>query len=478
MEKVLSRPSQPVPISLDEVRTSFRKVRARSAAGPDNISGRLLRECCESLAPVFLELFQRSLDEGIVPRIWKSSIIVPVAKKRSPAELNDYRPVALTSIPFKCAERIVLKKLKSETEEHQDPLQFAYARNRNTEDAILTLLHNLHAHLDKPRSYARILFIDFSSAFNTIQPHLLVEKLLTYEVNPVFIRWIFSFMTQRLQRVRVGHELSDVVATNTGAPQGCVLSPALFTLYTADCRGEEDCSLLIKFADDTSLTGLIQQDESSYRKAVDDLVAWCDDNFLLLNVTKTKELVIDFRKTAASVDPLLIKGQPVDVVESYKYLGTTIDARLDWSLNIDAVCRKASQRLFFLRKLRQFQVSKKILHLFYQSAIESVMLFNRLCYYSSAKKTDMVRLERISRRAAVIIGDDLEPPSASYPAAAVRKLNRIRFDPRHPLQPVLASCESRRGDSSRHLRCFKARTNRMKDSFMPLAVRLYNAASR
>eukprot|EP00745_Piridium_sociabile_P003487 TRINITY_DN12039_c0_g1_i9.p1 TRINITY_DN12039_c0_g1~~TRINITY_DN12039_c0_g1_i9.p1 ORF type:complete len:107 (-),score=24.77 TRINITY_DN12039_c0_g1_i9:152-472(-) len=106
------------------------------------------------------------------------------------------------------------------------------------------------------------------------------------------------------------------------------------------------------------------------------------------------------------------------------------------------------------------------------------MLFNRLCYYSSAKKTDMVRLERISRRAAVIIGDDLEPPSASYPAAAVRKLNRIRFDPRHPLQPVLASCESRRGDSSRHLRCFKARTNRMKDSFMPLAVRLYNAASR
>ncbi|XP_070184747.1 uncharacterized protein [Littorina saxatilis] len=155
MEEVLSRPSTPIIITTDEVRSTFKKVKARSAAGPDNITGRRLRECGDSLAPVYRELFQRSLDEHSIPAIWKSSILVPVPKKPNPLTLNDYRPVAHTSIPFKCAEKLVLRRLRLETEDHQDPLQFAYTRNRSTEDAILTLVHNVSAHLEKPSSYAR-----------------------------------------------------------------------------------------------------------------------------------------------------------------------------------------------------------------------------------------------------------------------------------------------------------------------------------
>ena len=77
-------------------------------------------------------------------------------------------------------------------------------------------------------------------------------------VNPTIIDWIFSFLTDRLQRITVGQAVSDVLVTNTGLPQGCVLSLALFTIYTADCRAKEACNLQIKFADDTSLTGLIR----------------------------------------------------------------------------------------------------------------------------------------------------------------------------------------------------------------------------
>ena len=209
-----------------------------------------------------------SLDESYIPRIWKTSTIVPVAKKRS---AKDYRPVALTSIPFKCVEKIVLRVLRSETAGHQDPLQFAYSKNKSTEDAILTLFHRLYDHLDKPESYATVVFIDFSSAFNTMQPHLLVEKLLAMSVNPLLIRWIFSFLTDRPQQVRVGQALSSLSTTNTVASQGCVLSPALFVLYTADCRSKEDGNVMVKFADDTSLSGLIQEDDSSYREAVEEL---------------------------------------------------------------------------------------------------------------------------------------------------------------------------------------------------------------
>jgi hypothetical protein len=401
---------------------------------------------------------------------------VPVAKKRSASELNDYRPVALTSIPFKCAEKIVLRRLRSETAEHQDPLQFAYARNRSTDDAILTLLHTILEHLEKPSTYARVLFIDFSSAFNTIQPHLLVNKLLAMEVNPVLISWIYSFLTQRTQRVRVGSTLSSALTTNTGAPQGCVISPALFTLYTADCRSPDDATLLIKFADDTSLSGLITKgDEAVYRHAVEELVEWCDTNHLELNVGKTEELVVDLRRSGSVIDPIIIKGQPVEVVDHYKYLGTLIDDRLGWSPNVDAVSKKANQRLFFLRKLRQFKVSPQILQLFYQSTIQSVLTFNQLCYQSSTKKADMERLGKVVSRAATIIGNDLTPLEKLFEGAALSKLRKIRADASHPLHPVLAGCDSKR-ESSQRLRSIKARTNRMRDSFLPTAVRLQNAS--
>ena len=107
-------------------------------------------------------------------------------------------------------------------------------------------------------------------------------------VNPVLIRWIFSFLTDRPQQVRVGQALSSLLTTNTGAPRGCVLSPALFVLYTADCRSKEDGNVMVKFTDDTSLSGLIQEDDSSYRQAVEELIEWCDRNYLELNVSETK----------------------------------------------------------------------------------------------------------------------------------------------------------------------------------------------
>ena len=140
-------------------------------------------------------------------------------------------------------------------------------------------------------TYARVLFIDFSSAFNTIQPHM-VNKLLAMSVNPALIQWLFSFLTGRTQRVQVGKAISSARTTNTGATQGCVLSPALFTLYTANCHSNSVAKLQIKLADDTSLTGLVEQDDVTYRGGIQELVEWCDSNFLAFNVPKTIRLEI------------------------------------------------------------------------------------------------------------------------------------------------------------------------------------------
>lgn len=118
-----------------------------------------------------------SLRLGKVPSIWKTSCIIPVPKKRNPSAPNDFRPVALTSQVMKSLERLVLHCLKPQVHHAQDPLQFAYREKIRVEDAVLYLLHRTLSYLEEGRCAVRILFFDFSSAFNTIQPPLLWDKL-------------------------------------------------------------------------------------------------------------------------------------------------------------------------------------------------------------------------------------------------------------------------------------------------------------
>ncbi|KAF7653890.1 hypothetical protein LDENG_00077400 [Lucifuga dentata] len=150
-------------------------------------------------------------------------------------DLNDYRPTALTSVVMKSFERLVLSHLKAITDTLLDPLQFAYRANRSVDDAVNMALHFILQHLDSPGTYARILFVDFSSAFNTIIPALLQDKLSQLNVPDSTCRWITDFLSDRKQRVRLGKHVSDSQTISTGSPQGCVLSPLLFSLYTNSC---------------------------------------------------------------------------------------------------------------------------------------------------------------------------------------------------------------------------------------------------
>ena len=379
---------------------------------------------------------------------------------------------------MKCAERVALKHLRAQTENHQDPMQFAYSAGRSTDDAILTLLHHLLSHLDHPKSYARVLFIDFSSAFNTIQPHLLMQKLQSMEVSPSLILWIHSFMTGRPQYVKLGATgtVSDTLVTNTGAPQGCVLSPALFTTYTSDSRSDNpDTNVQIKFADDTSLSGLISVDEgeSSYRDQVEKLVDWCDSNHLDLNIKKTEEMIVDFRSVSEDIQPLKIKGEDVRIVHKYKYLGTTLDDKLNWTENVDTICKKANQRLFFLRKLRQYKVNATIKYHFYQSVVESMLLYNQVCYFSSAKKDDRDRMEAVTNTAAKIIGKETRSLQEVLDKTTLKKLQQIDDDQTHPLHPFVRAQRSKRTEG--RFLSLTTKTARHANSFLPTALRLSNA---
>ena len=251
--------SDRINITVEEVRATFQRNNTRKALGPDQSSALILKTFARELAPVWQPIFQQSLDTHHIPLAWKTSHIKPIPKKKCPKEHNDYRPIALTSVIMKSLEKIIVKHLNRQMGGLHDPYQFAYKQGRSTEDAVVTLVHIISKHLDKPNTYARALFLDFSSAFNTIQPNLLLSKMIKLQINPYIIHWYFSFLTNRVQLVKVNDTLSSPITTNVGVPQGCISSPRLFTLYTSDCTTNVPNQYLLKYSDDSTLVTLFTQ---------------------------------------------------------------------------------------------------------------------------------------------------------------------------------------------------------------------------
>ncbi len=135
----------------------------------------------------------------------------------------------------------------------------------------------------------------------------------TNSVPTSICQWINIFLTCRQQLVRLGKYTSSTRTISTGAPQGCVLSPLLFSLYTNDCTSKDPSVKLLKFADDSTLIGLIQNgDESAYRQEVKELAVWCSLN----NRLKTVEMIVDFRRSLLSSAPLLTLDPHIQLTPS------------------------------------------------------------------------------------------------------------------------------------------------------------------
>ncbi len=268
---------------------------------------------------------------------------------------------------------------------------------------------------------------------------------------------------------------SNSITLNIGAPQGCVLSPLLYSLYTHDCVSSHSSISIVTFSENTVVLGIISNnDETAYLDEVERLTSWCQDNYLSLNVSKTKELIVDFRKRQQRpYTPLMISGTPVERVSSFKYLSVNISEYLTWTAHIQTQVKKARQRLYHLRQLRKLRVSRAILKTFYSGAIESVLTL--LCisvWYGNASNQDCKALQRVVRLAERIPGSALPSLLDIYLKSCKSRADKIIKDANHSGNRLFILLPS-----GNRFRSMMAKTERLRRSFFPQAIRLLNSNS-
>ncbi|KAK3518210.1 hypothetical protein QTP70_033910, partial [Hemibagrus guttatus] len=253
---------------------------------------------------------------------------------------------------------------------------------------------------------------------------------------------------------------SSTTTLNTGAPQGCVLSPLLFTLLTHDCAAMHSSNHIIKFADDTTMVGLISKNE------VQRLTAWCkDNNNLSLNMEITKEMVVDFRRAQSDHSPLNINGSNVKIMKSTKFLSVHLAEDLTWLLNTSSITRKAQQCLYFLRRLRKAHLPPLILTTFYRGSMESILSSCITAWFGNCTMSDRKTLQRIVRTTENIIGVSLPSILDIYSTHCIRKVNSIVDDPTHPSHTLFTHLPS-----GKKYRSIRAHTPRLLNSFFPQAI--------
>ncbi len=207
-----------------------------------------------------------------------------------------------------------------------------------------------------------------------------------------------------------------------------VLSPLLFscTQMTAHLKTLRQA---LKFADDTTLIGLIQDsDESAYREKIKELAVWWSLNNLELNTLKRVEMLMDFSKNCPALPPLTIMNSTVTAVESFRILGTTISQDLKWDNHIESMVKKVHERLYFLRQLRKFDLPQELLIQFYWIL---AIYTSITVWFSSVTKSDLRRLWRVVRNAKRIVGTTLPTLQELYLSKLSKRAGKVTLDPSH-----------------------------------------------
>ena len=303
----------------------------------------IVKQCIDILLPSLTKLVNLSLKNGIFLNPFKQAIVTPLLKKStlSKEDLKSYRPVSGLSFLSKLVERIVAAQIRSHMDSHDlgNTFQSAYKVGHSTETALLCIKNEIHLSLSKGMPTALVL-LDLSAAFDTIDHDTLLSCLSSrFGFAGSALKWFRSYLQDRFQSVKIGSSLSNLFKLKFGVPQGSVLGPLLFSLYTTPLSQVIRKYTGVRYhfyADDTQLFIHLSPDDSlksfdRLKSCLNDIQVWMSENKLKLNPDKTEFIVFgakDRHKWLSDSLPVNILGNclsPADVVHN---LGVLFDAKV------------------------------------------------------------------------------------------------------------------------------------------------------
>jgi len=277
-------------ISPEAVFHRLEKINIRKAPGPDNLPNWFLRDFAFALCNPLCCIFNSSLQEGVVPAIWKQADVVPIPKTKPPKSVEqDLRPISLTPTLSKVLESLIGRFLLNSISEKFDKKQYGALKGRSTSHELVDILHKWHSALDQRQS-VRVAFVDYAKAFDHVDHRTVLNKLHDLGIAPILLRWLASFLLDREQRVKIGRVLSEWARPNGGMPQGTWLGPYVFLALINDLSSLVE---LHKFVDDCTLSEILTaSDVTIMQDEIDSLNRWSTTNFMNVNTKKTKEMLL------------------------------------------------------------------------------------------------------------------------------------------------------------------------------------------
>lgn len=378
------------------------------ACGPDNVTNKMLKLLSPDISHILAPIFNKIIDSGHFPKIWKNGIVSVIYKKDIKTDPNNYRPITLLSSISKLYERVVynsiLVHLRFRNLIYKN--QSGFLPGNSTMDQLLTITSLIHDNFELRRD-VRSIFLDITSAFDSIPHKLLIHKIESYGIRGNTLNIIKSYLLNRRVQVRINGEFSDLTQEgyiNSGVPQGSILGPLLFLLYINDLP-EQLSSEVFLYADDTSLFLPIDPENillsnNTLQNDIDLVHEWARTWGLAFSPSKSRDLT--FTKFGEKIYcKMKLNNVEIPTVNFHKHLGFFLDSNLNFKEHIDQLYDKIQKKLNPLFCLSH---SLKSCHLntIYKSFINPHFEYCDIIY-NGANATVLDRLDRIHYRAAILV---------------------------------------------------------------------------
>ena len=393
------------PPRVNEVINIINSLNLNKSVGHDNISPYFLRVASDTLAPALCFIIDNAFRLGIFPTSCKIARIVPLHKSGKTDNITNYRPISILTCFSKIIEKLIHKRMSNFFQKHSVLVtsQYGFQNNMSTSHAIVDVLTSTYDHIDN-NMYTGLILLDFKKAFDTVCHTTLLKKLEHYGNRGAAHKLLHSYLSDRHQYITSYDICSEKVLNRFGVPQGSNLGPSLFLIYINDIPNALTSPPRL-FADDTCLVIHAANPRTLQEKINIELLnvhKWTKANKITLNPKKSSALIVPPKTTlpVPAID-LIFDNNVITISDSAKYLGITIDARLNFDEQINSISNKIARSVGVLSKLKHVLPFTALRNLYY-SMIHPHLLYG-ISIWGNTSDRSLQQLITLQNKAVKII---------------------------------------------------------------------------